>query len=163
MKKKSIGLVVVLLLLVFYTACSSTKSVAKRITIENHEIPPDMKTEDFVLIGILRGERNIDKYVEREFSKYTGKYILSLKVDLNSKYSDTDKYRYYMDFNLVRVEKYNSVLSARYFIYDRKKKREYARKFGSSFFALEMRAYLMAIESIRYKEWLLFVEFNFRI
>lgn len=150
---------------IFYS-CASVNSVAKKITVESGEIPPDMTGSDFILIGILSGRKSFDKYVEREFDKYTGKYMLASKSELTEKYNDTEKYRYIIDYQQNHSTHVDLIPSRatmgtpnptysttgfRYFILDRKENKEYIRKGQSSFYAKEIRAYLQAIETVRNK------------
>ncbi len=154
--------------LLFSTAlinsCSSPEHVANKITITSGEIPPDMKTEDFTLIGILQGRKSYDKYVEKEFDGYTGKYVLATYDELKTKYKDVNKYRYMMDYDATRNSSYapgapgangsgwtTTTNGYRYYILDRKENKKYKRRGESSFFALEMKAYLQAIQNTRDK------------
>ncbi|WP_312089239.1 hypothetical protein [Chryseobacterium sp.] len=137
-------------------SCASTSSVANKITIESGEIPPDMKSEDFTLIGVLKERGSYDKYVKIAFANYTGKYVLATESEITNKYSDTNKYRYIMDYEretasltVAGTSKSQTVPGKRYFILDRKTDKEYQRKTWSSFYAKEMQAYLKAIEAIK--------------
>ncbi|NPV51792.1 MAG: hypothetical protein HPY60_11450 [Candidatus Methanofastidiosum sp.] len=167
MKNVIITLTGILIIIFLFNSCASVSSVAKKITIESGEVPPDMKSEEFIIIGVLKGRRSYDKYVKKEFSKYTGNYILAQKDEITEKYSDVNKYRYIMDYTKESSTstKYNpnykqhgsqpfednTTTGYRYFIQDRKENKEYTRKSRSSNFKLEMRAYITALESIRIK------------
>jgi hypothetical protein len=137
-------------------SCASTSELAESITIESGQIPPDMKTEKFTLVGVLQGRNSYDKYLTKEFEAYTGDYVLATRKEIESKYSDVTKYRYLLDYvkETTRigtgVDSRNSS-GYRYFIIDRKDDKKYLRKSRSSFFALEIRGYLKGIESIRKK------------
>ena len=166
MKKKIISFTSIFFIILLLNSCASTSSVAKKITIKSGEIPPDMKTDNFTLIGVLKGKRSYDKYVEKEFLTYTGKYVLATEEEISNKYNDIEKYRYLMDYHMEDTystyynkdkEKYGPPYETkkstgfRYYILDRKEKKEYIRKSKSGFFTLEMKAYLIAIDSIRKK------------
>ena len=144
--------IVLLSAILTITSCKTTSAVADKITIESGEIPPDMKTEKFILIGTLKDKRSYDKYVEKEFDAYTGEYVLATKEEISTKYPDKSKYRYIMDCVEVRSPSGNGkdyTTGFRYYIRDRKTGTNYTRKGQSSFFALEMKAYLKAIEAVR--------------
>ncbi len=137
-------------------SCASTSSAANKITIESGEIPPDIKSEDFTLIGVLKERKSYDKYVKKAFENYTGKYVLATEEEIKEKYSDTNQYRYIMDYEretadliVVGSPKTQTVPGKRYFILDRKTNKEYKRKTWSSFYAKEMQAYLKAIEAVK--------------
>ena len=142
---------------ILINSCKSTKAVANKITIESGEIPPDMRNEKFTVIGVLHGKDSYDKYVEKEFSEYTGKYVLATYPEIKAKYTDSLKYRYIMDCFEIVTESYDAKslskrrysVGYRYFITDRKTDVTYKRKQKSGFFALEMKAYLKAIEAVR--------------
>jgi len=156
MKRIITTLTSTLLIILLVNSCASVNSVAKRITIESGEIPPDMKMESFILIGILKEKKSYDKYVKKEYATYTGNYILTTEKELTTKYNDITKYRYFMDYHEEHSSSYSNgsfhnTTGYRYYIYDRKEKKEYLRESRSSFFALEMKAYLIAIESVRKK------------
>ena len=130
----------------------STNTLANKITIGSGEIPAEMKSENFTIIGILKGRNSYDKYVIKEFSAYTGNYVLGNKKEINTTYSDITKYRYLMDYDLESSKSSNmTTYGYRYYIIDRKTQIKYSRKSRSSFFALEMRAYLKSIETVRKK------------
>jgi hypothetical protein len=160
MKLKNIGtnFIIVLLVILLCHSCASVNSIARKITTESGEIPPDMKTEEFIMIGTLKNKENYDKYLEKEYANYTGKYVLATEQDITNKYNDVNKYRYIMDYKEERSEHYSSMSGSmqkvtstgfRYFILGRKVNKKYLRKSRSSFFALEIRAYLIAIEAAR--------------
>lgn len=137
-------------------SCASTSSVSNKITIESGEIPPDMKSEDFTLIGVLKERGSYDKYVKKAFENYTGKYVLATESEIKDKYSDPNQYRYIMDYEretasltVVGTNKSQTVPGKRYFILDRKANQEYKRKTWSSFYSKEMQAYLKAIEAAK--------------
>jgi hypothetical protein len=130
-------------------SCASSKEVANTITVESGEIPADMKKEDFILIGILKGRNSYDKYLKSEFKKYTGNYVLCKLEEIDSKYSDKSKYRYIMDFTQKRDFGSQGTIVDTYYIRDRKDNQQYQRNSGSSFFKLEIRSYLAAIEQAR--------------
>lgn len=157
--KKLISLASLSLIILLFNSCGSTSSVAKTITIESGQVPPGMKTESFILIGTLTGRKSYDKYVKKNFEEYTGKYILATEEEIKTKYSDVSKYRYVMDYEKSQENMRTDITSKerhivnyyRYFILDRKENKEYVRRSASSFYALEMKAYLEAIEGIRAK------------
>lgn len=140
-------------------SCLSTDYVAKKITVESGQIPSSMKTENFILIGVLKGRRSYDKYVKKEFATYKGKYVLATEKEIETKYSDISKYRYVMDYEqetdiMPGVDSYGQTKKTtgyRYFILDRKENKKYLRKSRSSAFAKEMKAYLTAIDAVRTK------------
>lgn len=137
-------------LLCILNSCASVSSVASKITIESGEIPPEMENENFILIGILSGRNSYDKYVKKTFSEYPGEYVLATMEELYTKYSDIEKYRYYMNYELSN-NLFTEAVGTRYYIVDRKSQKTYKRKTGSSFYALEIEAYLLAINSVRQK------------
>jgi len=153
--------IVTIIICGFLTSCRSTKGVAKSITIESGEIPPDMATEDFTIIGILHGKKGYDKWVVKDFAAYPGNSVTSTMADLNKTYSDKKKYRYLMDgdmktertstTNAKGRQEYMTTTSYRYYILDRKTGKTYKRKDDSSFFSKEMIAYLKAIDAVRKK------------
>jgi hypothetical protein len=158
-----------------FNSCASIGSVAQKISIESGEIPPDMKNKDFILIGVLIGKRSYDKYVLKEFEKYTGNYILATESEIEEKYNDVKKYRYIMNYQMEQgsIQTYNSnsrygkpapgvdfaepkyssqnTTGFRYYLIDRLENKTYTRNSRSSFYAKEMRAYLQAIDRIRMK------------
>ncbi len=155
--KKTFQLASLFLIILVAVSCVSTSRVAQKITVESGEIPPEMVTEDFTLIGVLKGRRSYDRYLKKKFSDYTGDYILATKEEIEKKYSDVNKYRYIMDYQSetdvkAGLDSYGQVQSTtgyRYSILDRKKDKEYYRKSRSSAFAKEIEAYLLAIELAR--------------
>lgn len=156
MKRLITYLVSTVILATSLQSCASTSSVANKITIESGEIPPDMKSEDFTLIGVLKERGSYDKYVKIEFANYTGKYILATENEIKDKYNDTNQYRYIMDYERETASSFSgsngkstNVPGKRYFILDRKTNKEYKRKTWSSFYAKEMQAYLKAIEAAK--------------
>lgn len=167
MKKKITILLCTILIINIFCSCASVKSVANKITIESGEIPPDMKSEEFILIGVLKGKRSYDKYVKKEFENYTGRYILALETEIADKYTDINKYRYIMNYKLEHgsIGTYNAdnakygqspygsstTTGFRYYIIDRQENKEYVRNSRSSFYAKEMRAYLLAVDRVRKK------------
>lgn len=135
-------------------SCATTNAVAEKITIKSGQIPPQMAEEKFILIGKLHNRKSYDKYVEEEFSSYTGDYVLATQTEIDSKYANKEKYRYVMDYT--REDKrnytgkdYNISTVYRYFILDRVTGDKFVRKGASGAFKLEIRTYLKAIESIR--------------
>jgi hypothetical protein len=137
-------------------SCASTDSVANKITIASGEIPPGMKSEDFTLVGAIKERRSFDKYMEKAFSKYTGKYVLATENEMKTKYADVNKYRYVMDYvresgsvSQIGTGKSYSVPGKRFFILDRQTNKEYRRKTWSSYYGKEMQAYIKAIEAAR--------------
>lgn len=163
MKPVSYMLILCLSVIILNSSCVSSASIAKKITIESGEIPPDMAKEDFYLIGVLKGRDSYDKYLEKGFSEYHGKYVLATLSEIEKKYKDTSKYRYILDY--VLDNKSMTYMSERspdgkttrnstsytYYIRDRKTDKKYIRSAGSSFFSMEIRTYLNAIENIRVK------------
>ncbi|MFZ4930377.1 hypothetical protein [Chryseobacterium sp. Mn2064] len=156
MKTFIMSLATIAILSTSMQSCASTGSVATKITVESGEIPPDMKSEDFTLIGVLKERGSYDKYVEKAFADYTGKYVLATENEIKEKYSDVDKYRYIMDYEratgsvmVVGSSKSQTVPGKRYFILDRKTNKEYNRKTWSSFYYKEMQAYLKAINEVK--------------
>jgi len=148
--KNIIKLLFFSVLLCVLNSCASVNSVASKITIDSGEIPPEMKNENFILIGILSGRNSYDKFVKKAFNEYPGEYVLGTMEDLNTKYNDIEKYRYYMNYGLSNNRITNAV-GTRYYIVDRKLGKTYRRKSGSSFYALEMEAYLQAIDRVSQK------------
>lgn len=130
---------------VITNSCAPPANVAQRITIESGQIPPDMKNEDFTLIGVLKGRNSYDKYVEKEFNDYSGKYVLATSEEIMTTYKDVNKYRYILDCNVSNDEYYapaspgsnsrgySSTTGYRYSILDRKDGKKYVRKSESSF------------------------------
>jgi len=174
MKNKFVSLLIFILIVLSISFCSCVGIVAKSITIESGEIPPDMKEEEFIIIGVLQTRNSYDRYLKKAFKNYPGNYILATQSEIDSKYSDVDKYRYIMDYNIKsstikRTEtKYNpnplphqksyeskevstTTTSYLYSIYDRKEEVLYSRKRTSSSFAMEMRAYVIAISAVMLK------------
>lgn len=156
MKALIMGVASIAILSTTLQSCASTGSVANKITVESGEIPPDMKSENFTLVGVLKERGSYDKYVKKEFANYTGEYVLATENEIQDKYSDIDKYRYIMDYeretasiHYAGTRKSQTVPGKRYFILDRKTNKEYKRKTWSSFYAKEMQAYLKAIEAVR--------------
>lgn len=146
-----------------FNSCSSVSSVAKKITVKSGEIAPDMQNEDFTLIAVVIGRKNYDKYVAKAFENYSGKYVLATEAEINTNFSDSIQYRYIMhyDFSQDRILTYNPTYKRTdshagaahyyYYILDRQTGKKYSRKMGSSFFALEMQAYVKAIDAARKK------------
>ena len=153
MEKRFLSFISLALIIFLMSSCFSSKLWAEKITIESAEIPPDMKTEDFVIIGVLKGIRRYDDFLKNEFSRYTGTYVLSEKINFSSKYHDANKYRYFLDCNVEAT--YGPGTGAggviRFYIYDRKTDKKYVRKSASTLIKKEIRAYLLAIDSIRKK------------
>lgn len=161
MRKIFHGLLATIIIVCFFTSCGSTKSAAKRITIESGELPPDMATEDFTIIGILHDKKSYDKWVEKDFAAYPGKSVTSTMEEVYKTYRDVKKYRYLMD-GVMKSERfsttdekgrqsYTTTTTYRYYILDRKTGKTYKRKDDSSFFSKEMIAYLKAIDAVRKK------------
>ena len=157
MKKIIFRLASIYLALILFNSCVSVESLAKTITIESGEIPPDMKTDSFVLIGMLIEKKGYDEDLKKEFANYTGNYILVTNNEIKNTYVDINKYRYIMASKLERTVYTNttgSLISSyayRFYILDRKENKEYLRTTKSSFASSEVRAYLIAIEAIRKK------------
>ena len=146
---------------VLFTSCRSTKGAAKFITIASGEIPPDMATEDFTIIGMLHDKKSYDKWVEKDFAAYPGNSATATWDELKTTYRDVKKYRYLMDGDMKSERtssmdekgrtKYETIYTYRYYILDRKTGKTYRRKDDSSFFSKEMIAYLKAIDAVRKK------------
>lgn len=154
---RNIQAISLILFLIFNTSsCKSTNSSSNKITIQSGQIPPEMESEDFTIIGVLQGRRSYDKYLEKEFAAYSGKYVLAYKHEIDSKYPDKIKYRFIMDYDSESSGyfvsgKYNQTQHYQYYILDRNRDIKYKKKGASSYFALEMKSYLKAIESARKK------------
>ena len=125
-------------------------------TVESAEIPPDMATEKFILIGMVKNRKSYDKYLRTAFDTYTGKYILADNKEIAANYQDTVKYRYILDY----TDEYShgndaagqaGTNSHHFYIRDRKANKIYMRKSWSAFFARDMRTYLQQIEAFRKK------------
>ncbi len=161
MRKIFHALLVTIIICGFLTSCGSTKGAAKTITIASGEIPPDMATEEFTIIGILHDKRGYDKWVEKDFAAYPGNSVTGTRDDLISTYRDVNKYRYLMDgemkserfssTNAQGRQEHTTTTSYHYYILDRKTGKTYKRKDDSSFFSKEMIAYLKAIDAVRKK------------
>ncbi|MFT3702135.1 MAG: hypothetical protein QM802_07185 [Agriterribacter sp.] len=151
MKKISL-VVLVLLLCVFNPSCRSSKAVADKITVSSRQIPPEMATNDFTIIGMLHKRHSYDKYLKKGFETYPGKYVLSIDFEVNKNYPDTSKYRYYLDYeNEFSSSGGNQFTYYRYFIVDRVTGNKFRRKTSSTNFANEIKMYLAAIEKVRKK------------
>jgi len=143
-----------LFLISIFNSCKTTESVAKGISIESGEIPPDMAKEDFTLLAATYTWGGYDKVIKREIEKYTGKYVLvSVEGGLSKQYQDVSKYRYLMAFdsNFGTGAGGGTVAVYRYYILDRKDNKKYMRKARSSNYPQEIRAYLQAIDAVRKK------------
>ena len=144
-------------------SCRSVRHVASKISIESGEIPSYMESAEFGLIGVLKGKRNIDKYTRKAFMEYTGPYKLAYVEDIDSIYQSDTTFRYKIDYDLIRTDrpKFNpkrsepfkteTTYGARYFIRDLERRTNTVRKGKSSFFYLELKALLMAIDRERTK------------
>ena len=160
MRNKTLRLSGLIMVLFIIVSCASVNHVAKRITIKSGQIPPDMQTEKFTLIGIVNGKKSYDKYVKKKFSEYTGEYVLAEIEEVDEKYKDVNKYRYILSGTLEVEYSAPTTLYGqpvrhsgfRCYIFDRKEDKMYRRKRRSSFFALEIEACLTAIEMIRKKD-----------
>lgn len=157
MKKIIFSLAGIYLTLILFNSCVSVESLAKTVTVESGQIPPDMKTETFVLIGMLIEKSGYDRGLEKGFANYTGNYILATDKEIKDKYDDINKFRYIMASKLERSVYTNSTgaltssYGYRFYILDRKENKEYLRTTRSSFISSEVKAYLIAIEAIRKK------------
>ena len=122
----------------FFTSCGSTKGAAKTITIASGEIPPAMAEEDFTIIGILHDKKGYDKWVEKDFAAYPGNYVTATMEDALTTYSNIKKYRYLMDgtmkterfttINEKGRQEYNTTTVYRYYILDRKNRKNVQKK-----------------------------------
>ncbi len=97
MNKIVYALLATIFVFVLFSSCRSTKRAAKSITIASGEIPPDMATEDFTIIGILHDKKSYDKWVEKDFAAYPGNAVTANWDELKTTYRDVKKYRYLMD------------------------------------------------------------------
>ena len=140
MKNIIIGLLSAAVLLTAQS-CGSTDSVAKTITVKSGELPADINNPNYTLIGTLKERNSYDKYLIKGFEQYKGKYVLATENEIKNKYSDTDKYRYQMDYERESGEvftasknqpmsgrPYQSVSGKRFYILDRKTNKKYTRK-----------------------------------
>ncbi|MBN8788693.1 MAG: hypothetical protein J0I84_16520 [Terrimonas sp.] len=154
--RKMLPLLVCAALIIGISSCRTTGGVAKKITVKSGQLPPEIATEDFILVGQLAGRKSYDKYLRKNFEKYTGKYVLATEKELNTTYADTEKYRFVMDYNresrsIMVNGQFSEATSYRYYILDRKENKKYTRKSGSGQFSKEIEAYLKAIELTRKK------------
>jgi polysaccharide pyruvyl transferase WcaK-like protein len=140
-----------ILIIFLLNSCASAGKIASYITIDSGEIPPEMKDNKFILIGILTGDKNYDKQVSKKYNDYSGEYLLMTKKEMSENYSDVDKYRYYMHFEqeVGVTATGEGTCGMRYHIFDRKEQILYNRRRRSGFFALEMESYLLAIDRVR--------------
>ncbi len=128
-------------------SCMSTDAVAKKITIETNQIPPDMRIEKFGIIGALRGLKSIDKYMENDFEQYyTGSYVLANPNEIKTTYADVNKYRYILDYSSGRMTG-----SFAYYILDRKTDTKYYCYLQTGDYSKMITSYLKAIEAVRKK------------
>ena len=142
---------VVLLITTAFLSCSPVKKVAKQITVGSGEIPPEIRKGDFVLLGILRGNKSYDKALQKNFADYKGAYKLCGRDELETTYKDKDQYRYLMDYTVGMGSSPGNgkgmlFKGYRFYILDRKTNRKYKRLSRSSFKNLEIKVYLSAIE-----------------
>lgn len=171
MKKIILIFLLFFAILLGFSSCYNIQEIAETITIESGEIPSDMAVEDFVIIGVLKENKNYDKWLAKSFEVYTGDYILltEKEIENNEIYRDVSKYRYIFDydFKTVRNKDYRApstrmpgesdfherdYIKYTYFIYDRQDSgKTYVRKSGSGYYGKEIKVYLTAIDLIRYK------------
>lgn len=158
MKRKELFLVL-LVIGVLFNSCTHSKKRSEKITIESGQIPPEMATEKFILIGRLygRGEKSYDKRLAKELDKYAGEKVLATKEEIAEKYTSANGYRYILDFDPQYQESRDanggtcSILVRRFYIYDQQTGEKYTRNAVSSFWALQIRYYLLAIDAVRLK------------
>ncbi len=150
MKKNILLIILFAGLFIGTSACVSLEVFAKNITVESGEIPPEMKTEKFILVGVLHDEKAVQKSTRQAFEKYTGEYVIGSLSEIRTKYRDLDKYRYLVDYK-VDDSAYGKAgnYTYQYFITDRKTNIQYVKKTKSSFFERELTTYLMAIDLVR--------------
>ena len=158
MKKRELFLAVLLFCFLSQSCTKSPNSKqSANITIESGEIPPDMATEKFVLIGRLYQDESYDKYLVKEFDKYTGEKLLATDSDISDRYSDVNKYRYVLEYYTEKhghtdMHGHHTSVSVKHFyIYDQKTATVYKRNETSGFFAQQIRSYLSAIDAVRQK------------
>jgi len=147
-------LALVSFLLCVFNSCALPHQESTNETVESAEIPPDMATEQFILIGTLKNRKSYDKYMTKEFANYTGKYLLANKAEITTTYQDISKYRYIMDYTVDTDFGSSSQPGSstyRYFIKDRKANKIYPQRLRSGYYPFEIRSYLKAIEAFRKK------------
>lgn len=142
------------------SSCKSTAIVAGETSIEQEQLPPDMATEPFILIGILKDRKSYDKHMEKQFKKYTGEYVLATLKEVDSQYADVNKYRYIMDSKETLYDRgagrdhYTGRMYS-FYIIDRKEGHTYNHTRGSITGSisvdLEVKSYLRSIEAFRKK------------
>lgn len=98
--------ILILLVSIILFSCAIGKSrelpVMETTFTENEgAIPPDFGNPNEILLVVFEDSKGYNKWVEKAFKEnYFGKYEFVSKSDLNSsKYSDTEKYRYYFSFD----------------------------------------------------------------
>ncbi len=161
LRMKNYALCLSALIMMTTIGCFSkaVQRVADGITIDSGEIPPDMATDEFVVIGVLKGKDGYDKGIKMAFEGYSGEYHLQLGDDIvysSAKASTScpvSLCRYVIDFNIERYESSEmdrlDGFSTRFFIHDKLTGQTYTRKGRSSMFGKELQAYLKAIDRVR--------------
>jgi len=98
---KSLFAAILFILLSFSTSSFAQENkMRSEFSVENNAIPADFGKENTIIIGILKGKKSYDKYLEKALKKfYTGEYVLERSSRLSSKYSDREKYRYLFDWD----------------------------------------------------------------
>jgi hypothetical protein len=138
-----------------FFSCSPNLTLYRKITIAGSQIPPDIAKQDFVLIGALRGKNSYNKSLKKAFARYTGPYKLEFSENIESEYSDINKYRFVLDHDREQTSysgtgpAYN--ICYRFYIYDRKERIKYVSDVVTCNYYERMIAYVMAIDSVRKK------------
>lgn len=138
-------------------------------TVENDAIPPDYGKQNEVLLVVLEERKSYDKWLEKGFSNsYFGNYEFVTKEDLkSSKYSDTEKYRYFftyekgteystkytsqdLGFKGSTTKTYTSNFK-RYLVFDRLNDKKYSSGAEFSYFGKAIEVYAKKLEEKRNK------------
>jgi len=136
-------------------------SAAKKMTVENGAIPPDLGKDNTVLLCVLKGRNSRDKYMKKHIEKYyKGRYEFILEHEVyESKYSNKEIYRYVFDYNAGSVEvvgedingrvKTKNLPTSSYYILDRKTGTNYYSDAPSGYFSKLIEAYAINMEKVR--------------
>jgi hypothetical protein len=169
------GLLLAAIIPVFFFSCAS--SMKATIKDDGTQIPPGFGKKNEILLVIRKNKRSYDKYLEKNFEEnYFGKYIIIDAADtLNSKYKNTDTYRYIFaeDYHMEtptytagqqqeatqrQMERrggpgldYTPDVYAKFQVTDRKSGVIYRTKHGTGAFSAWMKAYIQALENARKK------------
>ena len=130
----------------------------KVIKADDIQIPTDFGKKDGTMLVIIKGKRNFDRYIEKNFEEnYTGKYVFILEgEERDPDYKDVGKYPYIFGqdvsvqfFKNTGTKNFGVYKYGAMFLIDRQTKKLYQTKERNAAWSRLMRAYIQELEATR--------------